>query len=388
MRAHVFNQDSGKSGRRWRLVAIVGVLVALLGAGAGAMALPGVISGGPPTAVPQPGSQDSPTALVVGSEDGLPTPVANWQPDETPIPPTAIATGVVGTPPPTASPSPTPSPSGDDVTSVLLMGYGGPGHPGSYLTDTIILAVLNRTRQTIVLFSLPRDIWVSLPLGQGQLYWSKLNTAYSYGTLDVFPNRPARYRGASGGGNLAKDVVGKILDYPIQSYAALDFATFRQAIDEVGGIDVDVAQSFTSGSTRFEAGEQHLDGTKALEFARAREDLNNPSEESDFARSRRQRQIVSAFLARLRSPSGLLHLVPLIGLARSGVNTDYQLPSVGALASLVGDSGKYRIVEGALTSSDYLRSASGPNGTYILLPRAGASQWAEVQAYFRSLLAK
>ncbi len=261
----------------------------------------------------------------------------------------------------------------------------------------MMVVIANPAKKTLTMLSLTRDAWVPLYFtGGGPSTYNKINTAYAYARdPNLYRDRLARYKGASGAGNMAKDTVSEILGIPIDYYFGLDFQGFRDMINAVGGVDVNVPDSFTARypvnddpkinagwtTVHFTKGPQHMDGNRALEYARAREG-------TDFARSRRQRQILGDFVAQLRSPSGLLHLVPLLGLARQRLSTDYQLPSIGELASLVRDSGKYRVIEGALTSSDYLRAATGPNGTYILLPRAGASQWGQVQAYFRSLLAK
>ena len=302
-------------------------------------------------------------------------------------------------PPPTTTPTPAPAEQargqlplptadGSKLTSVLLMGYGGPGHPGMYLTDAMILAVLNPSQKTLMLLSVPRDTWVYLPIRGTEGAWGKLNTAYAYGVNDLlFTNKLARYSGKAGGGNLAKDVTSQILDYPIQSYAALDFATFAKAIDEIGGVDIDIPHSFSSNYASFQAGHQHLNGAKALDYARSRMVYDYPPEANDFARSRRQRQIITAFTRKLTTPESLLHLVPLLRLANEGMSTDYHLPAVGELPGLVGSLRDLRIFEASLTSSDYLRSSTGPNGTYILLPAAGAGQWGQVRGLVKTLVA-
>ncbi len=123
--------------------------------------------------------------------------------------------------------------------NILLLGYGGPGHDGAYLTDSMAVASLDPVTGTIAFISVPRDLWVRLPAtadGRGG-DWGKINQAYARGVGDAgtFP----------AGGALASKAVAQVLGIPIDAWIGLDFVGFRQCIDTLGGVDVEVAQTFT-----------------------------------------------------------------------------------------------------------------------------------------------
>lgn len=187
--------------------------------------------------------------------------------------------------------------AGEDkgVVNILLLGIGGEGHEGANLTDTIILASIklsaDKTQaESVSLLSVPRDLLARLPDG---LEWRKINSAYAYGELKQ------KGQGAKWITNIMKDLAGEQIPY----YGVLDFAGFRQAIDDLGGIDVNIQTSFSDSSypdyrkgylptIRFNQGTEHMNGERALEFARSRH--GNNGEGTDFARSRRQQEILSA----------------------------------------------------------------------------------------------
>lgn len=177
----------------------------------------------------------------------------------------------------------------DDQINILLLGYGGIGHDGTYLTDTMIVASIKPSTKEVLLSSIPRD-----------LYWKageqKINSAYAFGiekTKD--PNQA---------GQKATQVVENITGLKIPYFAAIDFKGFEKAVDRVGGLDVNVEKTFTDSEfpnetlgylppITFTQGMEHMDGERALEFARSRH--GNNDENSDFARSKRQSLIIEAF---------------------------------------------------------------------------------------------
>ena len=47
--------------------------------------------------------------------------------------------------------------------TILLAGYGGPGHDGAYLTDTLMVVHIDKKAKKVILFNVPRDLWVKVP---------------------------------------------------------------------------------------------------------------------------------------------------------------------------------------------------------------------------------
>lgn len=288
----------------------------------------------------------------------------------------------------------------DPRFAFLLMGYGGAGHDGAYLTDSMIAAIVDPSQKTISLLSIPRDIWAPLVFSEKTTVYNKINTAYAFAEdSSLYPDRLSRYEGSQGPGTFAMDTVSRLLGIPISYYLALDFAGFRQAIDTVGGIDVNVPDAFSARYpanddpaidpswkvVKFSKGQQHMDGERAIEYARAREAIDNLAEGSDFARSQRQRLIMEAFKARLFQPGGLIHLPQLLALGAGHVDTNYALPSVVQFAQLALGWKDVRFYQTALTNQNYLVDSTGAEGTYILVPDSPDHSWAWVQAFAQRL---
>jgi LCP family protein required for cell wall assembly len=280
------------------------------------------------------------------------------------------------------------------------MGYGGMGHDGALLTDSMIVVIVDPARKSLTLLSFPRDAWVPLAFDGKATTYNKINTAFALAADDtLYPGRSTRYTGGQGPGTFTMDTVSRLIGVPIRYYLALDFQGFRDMIDAVGGIDVDVPTAFAARypanddptvdaswtTVRFVEGTQHLNGERAIEYARARETIDNPDEGTDFARSRRQRLIIQAFKARLFEPSGMVHLPQLLGIASKHVDTNYAIPDLAMLSQLALDWKDVSFFQTALTTDNYLEDGTGPQGTYIVVPSSPDHSWAQIRAFARRL---
>lgn|GEM_PF-410799 len=328
-----------------------------------------------------------------------PTPAAT--PRANPTPNVSAIVTVQATAAPGATTVPVPvSLSGDPRFAFLLLGYGGPGHDGPYLTDSMMLVIVDANQKTLTLLSIPRDSWVPLLFdGQNPVY-SKINTAYAF-AIDptLYTNRLDKYTGTNGAGVFASDTVARLTGLPIDYYLSLDFAGFKDMIDAVGGIDVTVPDSFTAlypindnpsinagwTTVHFTKGPDHMDGVRALAFARAREVLDNPNEGSDFARSRRQRIIIEAFKNRVLQPAGLIHIPQLLAIANGHVSTNYAIPAAEKITQLALGWKDVRIYQTALTTDNYLEVATGPDGTFAEVPSSPSHSWLQVQGFANTL---
>ncbi|MFZ3301420.1 MAG: LCP family protein [Microgenomates group bacterium] len=183
--------------------------------------------------------------------------------------------------------------------TILILGKGGEGHTAPNLTDTIMIASLNKDKNKISFLSLPRDIWVE-PIK------AKLNTAYHYG-----------------GFKMAGESVNYVTNVPITNTIVVDFSLFKDVIDSMGGIKVDVENSFVdekypiagkendlcNGDRQykcryetvvFNKGLQTMNGELALKFVRSRNSAGD--EGTDTAREKRQQRVISALKEKLLSP--------------------------------------------------------------------------------------
>ena len=183
-----------------------------------------------------------------------------------------------------------------DRINIIFLGMGGRQHEGGYLTDTIILASLDIPTKKIAMLSIPRDL--SVPLSDNE--WKKINHVNAFAEMEE----------ADSGGRAVKQALGKLLNIEIDYYVRVDFSGFAKIVDNLGGIKVYVERSFDDPSypvagkeddedytsrfqhLHFDQGWNYMDGSLALKYARSRH--GNNGEGSDFARGKRQQQVIEA----------------------------------------------------------------------------------------------
>ncbi len=270
----------------------------------------------------------------------------------------------------------------EDRVNILLLGIGGAGHDGAYLTDTIIVASLKPSTKQIALLSIPRDLAVPI-LNQGV---RKINAANSVG-------RDLKYPG--GGEQLTSEIVSNLTGLPIHYFARVDFKGFAKLINDVGGVEITVDQNFTDReypttnygyqTIGFKAGTQRLNGDTALKYVRSRH--GNNGEGSDFARARRQQKVLSALkdkvfsLSTITSPRRLSLVIQTFG---DHTRTNLEIWEILRLAKLTrGSSGSLisRVLDSSPTG--LLKNETGFDGAFLLAPRSGT--WSEVQTLAKNI---
>lgn len=269
----------------------------------------------------------------------------------------------------------------DDRINFVLLGMGGAGHEGPYLTDTIIIASFQPSTKEAAIFSLPRDMIV--PIADNE--YRKINAIYTIGQQN-----------GTGGGELVKEVISNTFDIPIHYFAAVDFQGFIDLIDAIGGIEVEVDRSFTDNqfptydykvqSISFEAGQQKMDGLTALRFARSRH--GNNGEGSDFARIKRQQKILLAAKDKMTSFNTLINpkkITSLFSLFTKYTSTDLEPWEAVRLIHLAKDMDTQRIVTQFIDDGPggYLKSGIAIDGAYILQPTTG--RFDEIQNLIKNI---
>jgi LCP family protein required for cell wall assembly len=211
----------------------------------------------------------------------------------------------------------------------------------------------------VSLLSVPRDFYAWIP-GRG---FNKLNTAFRYGELDQYPG---------GGAGLVKATFEYNLGVRIHYYARVGFDGFIKIVDALGGVEVAVecplSDTFPdpdspSGQTDvdWEPGIHHLDGRRALWYARSRWNT------SDFDRNRRQQQVLRA-LYRQALALDILPKIPQIwGALSETVSTDLGLDELIYLASIGAELDMANVKSGFI-GPDVLQAWTAPNGAYVLVP--------------------
>ncbi len=294
----------------------------------------------------------------------------------------------------------------EDRINVLFLGVGGAGHDGAELADTIIFSSFRPSTSDIGMLSLPRDLVVPIPGYEG---WRKINSVNAYGESAKKGNGPV----------LASNVIGDVLDQPVQYYVKVDFGGFEKFIDELGGVQVYVDRSFTDasypilgmedatcGSTitknddgsevsapsyacrfevlHFEEGWTHMDGATALKYARSRKGDNG--EGNDFARAARQQKILLAVKSTLLSSATLLNparISKLFDAAKDSIVTNmapWEMIRFASFLPQIDDSAitHHVLNDPTLVSEQYV------NGAYVLLP--ANNDWHGVQMLAANML--
>lgn len=305
----------------------------------------------------------------------------------------------------------------DQRINVLLLGIGGGTHDGPDLTDTMIFASIDPSKNKIALISIPRDLWIS-DLS------SKINAAYADGES----------KKKEGGLIESEAVVTKIVGQPINYGIRIDFKGFVKAVDLVGGLDIKVDTSFddyqypiegreddscglpneelvalaTASADlqfqklqcrythiHFDKGFTHMDGASALQFVRSRHAEGN--EGTDFARSSRQQKIISALKDKIISAQTIFDLpkvMSLYSVVKDSIDTDIKESEYDDFIRLANKMKKATIQNGALDIGDEKREgllinpviSSDYNFEWVLIPKEGKDNYKKIQEYVTCMI--
>lgn len=194
-----------------------------------------------------------------------------------------------------ALPSSTVQPAADAGDSQNILLLGSDTRSGTVKdvrsgarSDVIQLVHVSAGQKSVQIIHFPRDLYVSIP-GHGK---NKINAAFAYG-----------------GPALLAQTLSKLLGgVTINRYAIIDFKGFADLTDDLGGVDVYVAQSFDEkGYGSFKKGYNKMDGDQALGFVRERHQLR----EGDIDRGRNQQAWISAVVHKTLSAGTLFNPVKL-----------------------------------------------------------------------------
>ena len=222
-------------------------------------------------------------------------------------------------------------------------------------SDVNIIAAVNPVSKQVVLVNTPRDYYVPLAGRDGAM--DKLTHAGLYGV------------------DCSMATLGELYGVQIDYYMKVDFRGFISIIDALGGIDVEVDESFTTvGSpgyydpVTFTAGMNHMDGTSALAFARERHHVTG----GDLGRGKNQMKVIQAVLNKVRSPAVLTGYSRLMNSVADSFLTNFSQDQISALVKMqLKDGADWTIqnysVSGSNSSSTNCYSARGSK-LYVMEP--------------------
>jgi polyisoprenyl-teichoic acid--peptidoglycan teichoic acid transferase len=275
-----------------------------------------------------------------------------------PLPPTASPTATatpVNTP--TRTPVPLNIPSGNQNTGsssnrTNIVVFGSDFRPGGgYRTDVILLVSVDQQNHTVSLLSFPRDLWIFIP-GVGM---QRINVAQAYG-----------------GFGLTSATFDYNFGIHLDHYILTNFDGFRQIINQLNGVDVEIEKSLTDKCDlpqqvnkycTVNPGTTHMDGATALWYVRSRYST------SDFDRTRRTQEVLLAIFNKLMSLDAVNKAPDLVRTIYQNVETDMSLDQILSVAAIAPELSS--------DPSRIHRYAIGPQQAYdYIVPGSGA--WVEV----------
>ncbi|HET6822726.1 MAG TPA: LCP family protein [Anaerolineales bacterium] len=278
---------------------------------------------------------------------------------------TPLNTPVIGerqnTPDPTATPEPAlpedikyPTWDGGSRINILFVGLRG-GDPIQedcpFCTDTLILLTVDPMTKTAGMLSIPRDMWVNIP-GFG---YSRINTAWTLGRGSKLPG---------GGPRLTMKTVSHFIGVPVDYYVQVDFDTFVDVIDLIGGVDIYNDETLVLDPASHGrdypkvrltcCGMRHLNGTVALAYARCRH-AEQGCKDGDVGRAKRQQKVIFGIRDKVLSPEYFPKLFAqapkLYRTFSSGIHTNMTLRAATKLAVLVRDIPEENIKNAVIDNS-------------------------------------
>jgi LCP family protein required for cell wall assembly len=330
------------------------------------------------TNTPQPAGDAFATSTPAAPQDAAPT--ATPQPvqfDATPGPlPTILFLGEPGADERAKAPTEIPPaievvPRNHNLVNILLMGQDNELTGESIArTDTMIVVSINRDTNTVSMLSLPRDLYIYMPIAG----MNRLNVTYGVG----------ENLGWNGGAFFyMRQVLLYNLGINVHYFAMVDLSGFATLIDRIGGIDlaVDCAiqdypligaevpaaaiKAEDSNLYTLPVGYYHLSGAEALWYARSRENSD------DFDRGRRQQQILRAAFRQALASGVLNDVLQLPGLINEGlqvVDTDLSANDILSLVPVALSVNPDQIENFRLIRTYHTQPWQPPDGAFVQLP--------------------
>lgn len=285
--------------------------------------------------------------------------------------------------------------------NILLAGdsIDDPGHGGAVLTDSIMVVSIDTKTHTGFMLSIPRDLWVDIPGWSHQ----KINAANA-----VTGFNQAGY--PAGGMGQLEEIIQTDLGIPIDYYALIDYSAFKDAVNAVGGITIDIQSpdprglfdpnisKQDGGPLRLPNGEVTLDGQVALDLARARGDPCGCGQvaygfpQSDFTRTQHQREMLVALAQKAQSigvVANPIKVTQLFDAFGNNITTDVTLEDVLRFIDITKGISLASIQSVTYTDggpnallTSYVDPVSGEDA---LIPKAGIDNFTQLREYYLQL---
>lgn len=281
---------------------------------------------------------------------------------------------------------------GDGRVNILVLGIGGDGHQAPDLSDTMMIASIDPVQKQAALLSIPRDLWVK-PDGFGYM---KINSVYANNKYAALYKKYSEKDAIEYGLSAVEKEVSKDMGIPIHYHVLIDAHGFEQAVNTVGGVDINVDAQNTVHEVLWDdirnktyvldvkAGQQHFDGQRATFYARSRE----TSQRGDFDRTERQRLLIIALknkifsLGTFSNPLKVSQLLDNFGNHISANLTTNEMMRLYQLGKDINNIGSIGLAD----PPNNFVTTDNVDGLSIVRPRKGLTDFSEIQNYVRNAL--
>ncbi len=277
--------------------------------------------------------------------------------------------------------------SSGEYTNVLFVGIDARSYnSGLQNTDTIMINSYNHKTHETTMLSIPRDFFVKVP---DQGHYSKINGIYAIGERKN-PGHGLEYLQG-----VVEDITGKEIQY----YGMVNLQGFVELIDTLGGVEVDVENSFTDhrypvegAETRyqtisFQKGPQIMDGKTALRFVRSRYSMD-AGEGSDFARARRQQRVITGVKDELLSSSTFLNpkkILNILNVLDKNIEyTTFTNEEIQAAVKIFQKENMHIhsfVLDPSIANYKLVTDRGLDNGLYTIIPTAGLNNYEYIRKY-------
>jgi LCP family protein required for cell wall assembly len=223
-------------------------------------------------------------------------------------------------------------------------------------TDTIMVVHVDTATGRVALMSVPRDTMVEIA-GHGV---EKINSVAEF----------------AGGPSATVEAVNRLLGTNIQYWVLTNFAGFRDVIDALGCVEIDVptVMDYTASDVHIHLnpGVQCLSGTQALDFVRWRETALG-----DIARTEDQQMLIKAVAHRLLSPAGLARLPLVLPVLGHAVETNLPGHDLVTLLGVARSLGTHRMPQVSETLPGYYLTYQGLSYWFVI-PKDAVAAYADL----------
>jgi LCP family protein required for cell wall assembly len=285
-------------------------------------------------------------------------------------------------------------------SNVLLLGTSedDPGHEGAYLTDSMMIVSIDQSEKVVDMVSIPRDLYVEYGMACPSGYEGKINAYFSC-INDDFESEEAEEERLT----KSREFIGEIFGLDIQYAVHVNNTVIKEAVNAVGGIDVDIQGSngdpgildrnfdwrcnYECYYVNWENGVHHLNGEQALFLTMARGSvaptygLGN----SNFDREKNQQKVILALQQKAISTGTLTDVGKVMGLIDAldhNLRTNFATKEIRTLMQLGIDVKPENIKTlNLFDEANPLVTTSDVGGASVVIPTAGMFNYSQLQTF-------